>query len=145
MHPIVPGVPDPEDLVDVLRQLTEAFLGLAPCVLGPLALVGHDAAPGPVQGFAQAADERADQHEEASGRPRRVLGPDGMNRAVRQEVVRGRGAEQGGQEPGQKPPRYAAIMTAGKKVMYRALSPSTGMRCQRAARSETAVASKATP
>ena len=48
-------------------QLTEAFLGLAQCLLGPPALVGHDAAPGAVQGFAQAADDRADQHEEAQG------------------------------------------------------------------------------
>ena len=65
--PIVPGVPDPEDLAGVLRQLTEAFLGLAPCLLGPLALGGHDAAPDPVQGFAQSADERADQDEDHQG------------------------------------------------------------------------------
>ena len=80
--------------------MTEAFLGLAPCLLGPLALGGHDAAPGPVQGFAQAADDRADQHEEAQG-DRVVYGSDlkGVKR-VDEEVGRGQGAENGGQEPG---------------------------------------------
>src|SRR5258707_657810 len=55
---IAPGIRQPEDLVDVLRHLTEALLGLAQRLLGPPALVGHEAAAGPVQGFAQAADDR---------------------------------------------------------------------------------------
>ena len=46
-------------------------------------------------------------------------------------------------KPGQKPPRYAAIMMPGHKVMYRALSPTTGMRYHRT-RSEAAGASTAT-
>ncbi len=60
---IVPGVPHPVDLVDVLRQLPEAFLGFVQRFLGPPALVGHDATPGPMQGLAQAADDRTDQEE----------------------------------------------------------------------------------
>ena len=57
--------------VDVVGQVIHervqqvAFLGQG--LLRPLALVGQDAAPGPVQRFAQAADDRPDQHEEDHG------------------------------------------------------------------------------
>jgi len=46
--------------------------------------------------------------------------------------------------PGQKPPKYAAIMTAGKKVMCGTAFPSTGQSGHRINREPT-VASKATP
>src|SRR5438445_13855167 len=64
-HPLPASVGHPEDLVDVFRQLSEAFLGLAQYLLGAPALIGDNAAPGSVQGFAQTADDRTDQQEEA--------------------------------------------------------------------------------
>jgi hypothetical protein len=46
--------------------------------------------------------------------------------------------------PGQKPPKYAAIMTAGKNVIWGTAFPRTGHRGQRIS-NETAVANSATP
>ncbi len=86
--------------MDVLRQLPEAFLGFAQRLLGPLPLPGHQSAPGPVQGLAQAADDGADQHgKDQSGH---VVHAGEVERATLadDEVVRGGGAEDGGQQPG---------------------------------------------
>ena len=72
-------------------------------LLRPPAFLGHEAAPGPVQGFAQAADDRAGQHEEDQG-ARRLhscrYGRSGSG--LSEEVVRRDGAEDRGQQPGPK-------------------------------------------
>src|SRR5205809_428497 len=59
----VPNVLDPEDLVDLLGQIPEPLLGLAQRLLRPPPLLGDDPPLGPVQRFAQAADDHPDQHE----------------------------------------------------------------------------------
>src|SRR2546423_582010 len=50
--------------VEQVPFVYQPLLGLPAHLLGPPPLVGHEAAPGPVQRFAQAAEDRADQHEE---------------------------------------------------------------------------------
>ena len=79
-----------------------------------------------MQQFTQAADDHADQREEGEANAIVYAGldPEAVAR-FDEEVVQGLEAEKVASNPGRKPPRYAAIMTAGTKEMYSARSFAT--------------------
>ncbi len=58
------GVLEVDGVGEVIHKRVEQVSFLGQRLLGPLALAGHEASPRPVQGLAQAADDRADQHKE---------------------------------------------------------------------------------
>src|SRR5258708_9878874 len=66
-YPLESGVGDPEKLLNVSHHVAERVLGLPPRLLAPPPLLGHQMAPDPMEGFAQGADDRADQYEKGHG------------------------------------------------------------------------------
>src|SRR5262245_2668677 len=102
-NPVVLGVTDPENLVDVFRQLLEALLNLVQRRLRPPALVADNSPASSVQHFAQTADNRADQHRERqSDRGIEVFDLQGIMRFGK-KVFRGEGAENRAQDPRRDP------------------------------------------
>ena len=86
----------------IIHQRVEQVSFLNQRLLGLPALVAHETAPGPVQGFAQPAEDRADQHEKNQGGHVVCRGEVEEGKLPGQEVVRGGGAENRGQQPGPK-------------------------------------------
>ena len=99
-HPLAFDVGHPEDLVNVLHQLTKAFLGFAHRLLGAASLEGHQVVTHPVQRFAHCADDRSHEHEENQGSHVVCIRDVKRRPLLCEEVVCNDGAENRCRDPG---------------------------------------------